>query len=228
MVSEVKESNNLWTIFDLFYGHYWTIWSFRTMLHTKVQKFHVRTFFPSKREIPGYRHTQVAEIHLSTLLVKREMQQYISVHQHINTTLMGKGYWHTPQDQQAHKTQTSQYISTSIQPLWQKGKRYQHTSQDQQAHKAQTSQYISTSIQPLWQKGKGYRHTSQDLTRPAGTQDPQPANTSKWILPYVCCVLWQGSGPVLHTSTKSVPSVYLSNIHECHPFTWGDHIRRTS
>ena len=49
------------------------------------------TFFLQRGEIPGYRHTQVAEVHLSTLLVKGETQQYISIHQHIDTTLMAKG-----------------------------------------------------------------------------------------------------------------------------------------
>ena len=38
----------------------------------------------SKREIPGYRHTQVAEIHFGRLLVKGEIQQY-------SNTLLTKG-----------------------------------------------------------------------------------------------------------------------------------------
>ena len=111
-------------------------------------------------------------------------------------------------------------------PYGKKVKGYWHTSQDQPAHEAQTSQYISTSIQPLWQKGK---RVLAYLTRPMDTQGPnrQQAETLNQTTPvsefYHTYVAFyrQGSGTVLHTSTKSVPSVYhLSNIHECHPFTW--------
>ena len=57
----------------------------------KCRIFMSETFFLQRGEIPGYRHTQVTEIHLGTLLVKGETQQYISIYQHIGTILMAKG-----------------------------------------------------------------------------------------------------------------------------------------
>ena len=129
MVSEVKESNiffnceqlfsDLWTLFGLFKGHY-------GQFQVSLKLFFLRG------ELPGYRHTQVAEIYIDTHLMKGERKErsgyrqdpVISVvHRDITLTVKGKEYRHQynpygkrkrvwgtqgPDRQQADRTQPRQ------------------------------------------------------------------------------------------------------------------------
>ena len=76
MVTEVKESSDFWTIFDLFYGHYWTFWTIFNKLCIYGQSLvisgqnsayfkdivdnfkWVLSFFFKEGRYLGYRHTQ--------------------------------------------------------------------------------------------------------------------------------------------------------------------------
>ena len=79
MVSEVKESSDFWTIFDLFLGLFWTVLciycEIRPILRTLwTISCEFKAFF-RRGEIPGYRHTQRNTL-IHNLVVKGERSGY--------------------------------------------------------------------------------------------------------------------------------------------------------
>ena len=180
MVSEVKESSNLWTIFYLFYGHYCTICSFTTMLHTKVQKFHVRnSFSPSKRgdtwvlAYPGSRNTswytpserRDTAIHLCT-----------SAHRYNPYGKREKGTG-IPHKTGGHTR--PRHLSTSAPRYNPYRKREKGTGIPHKTSGHTRPRHLNTSahrLQSLWQKGKGYWHTSQDQRAHKTLNQPTPVS----------------------------------------------------
>ena len=82
------------------------------------------------------------------------------------------------------------------------------------------------------EKGTGIPHKTGGHARPkqpAG-RDPQPANTSKWILPYIHCVLLTGQWPRYYTHQQRVfhQSIIYQTYMNVILLHGGDHIRRTS
>ena len=146
----------------------------------KYKSFMSKTFFLQRGEIPGYRHTQVAEIHLSTLLVEEETQQYI------NTTLMAKekrvpAYLTRPLGTQGPDISIHQHIDTTLMKKREKGTGIPHkTNQHTRPRHLNTSAH-QYNPHGKKEKGTGIPHMTGGHARPKQTagRDSQPANTSK-------------------------------------------------
>ena len=131
-----------------------------------------------------------------------------------------------------HKTgrhARARHFNTSAHRYNPYGKREKGTSIPCKTSRHTRPRHLNTSAHRYNPHGKRVRVPAYLTGRLADTQGPnrQQAETLTQSIPvsefYHTYVVFyqQGSGTVLHTSTKSVPSVYhLSNIHECHPFTW--------